>query len=393
MSFTLKMKLFKPYPFLLICLGFCGLMFFIENKNGAFLLNDFKVYYEASREFINDGQPYGQAFGLSSGFFKYSPATLLVFLPYTVFSFETARILHFVLISFMAFFVFRHCLELGRKYHPGFNRPRTLGFLSLLLLFSVVHLTRELHMGNMNLALLLLALAGIQLTLKAKIIPASLLFALLFLVKPYFAILILPLIIAKKWRLLVYTFCGMTIISLLPALFVGIAETIDLHIAWLETMKMHNTGMFSEHTFTSIVFSYTAIQLGANWQYVFILLTGLVYLLIRFNHFTGKKHYTTAGFIGDLFILTALIPNLVITDSQHFLFTLPLLGLILIHLAEKPSFAKISLFVILFFFYGANSNDLLGNPLSDWFDTYSTIGVANLGLIGFFCFLRKDVNA
>src|SRR5688500_7819899 len=111
MSFTLKMKLFKPYSFLLICAGFCGLMFLIENKNGAFLLNDFKVYYEASREFIQHGQPYGQAFGLSSGFFKYSPATLLVFLPYTAFSFETAKIIHFIVISFIAFFVFKNCFE------------------------------------------------------------------------------------------------------------------------------------------------------------------------------------------------------------------------------------------------------------------------------------------
>lgn len=363
-------------------------MFFIETRNGAFLLNDFKVYYEASKAFINNGQPYGQAFGLSSGFFKYSPATLLVFAPYTVFSFETARVLHFILIATMAFFVFKGCLELSQKYAPALTRPRDVVFLSLLLLFSIVHLTRELHMGNMNLALILLSLLALKAVLAEKTLSAAALLALLFLVKPYFAILLLPLLAARKWRLLLFIAAGMVLISMLPVLLVGFETNMELHRAWIETMKSHNTGMFSEHTFSSIVSSYSGIRLAAVWQYVFIGAAGLIYGAFRFKYLAGRSVYTVHTFISDAFVLTALIPNLVITDSQHFLFSIPLIGLILKHLAEKPGYWKIAVFGILFFFYGANSNDLLGNPLSNLFDTYSTIGVANLGMVAFFFFLQ-----
>lgn len=380
----------KPYPFLLICFGFCGLMMLIEVLNERFLLNDFKVYYEASSAFLKGEAPYGQAFGLSSGFFKYSPATLLLYLPYTLCSFETAKFIHFGLMACMGYLVFMLCLRLRDLYRSDLNKPTPLVFLSLLLLFSVVHLTRELHMGNINLGLILLSLLALHFTIQSRPLPAAFLLAVLFLLKPYFALLILPMLIARQWRLLITSLLAIGLISLLPALFVGFDQNLDLHAQWLAIMQGHNTGMYSEHTLSSIVYSYSGVRLGTSWQLLFIGATGTIYLLVRYPYFIGKRQYTPSHLIADVFVLMALIPNLVITDSQHFLFSIPLIGLILVHLAAQRSLWRITLFVILLFFYGANSNDLLGNPLSDLFDRFSTIGVANLGLVIFFVFMRKS---
>jgi hypothetical protein len=152
---------------------------------------------------------------------------------------------------------------------------------------------------------------------------------------------------------------------------------------------LHSEGMLSEHTFSSIIKNYSGLQLAGYWQYIFIALIAFVFLSLRISYFNKVKIYTPELIISDVFILVALIPNLVITDSQHFLFSIPMLCLILIHLFINPSKVIIVLFSILFFFYGMNSNDLLGNPLSNTLDTYSTIGVSNLLLVLLFLYLKK----
>jgi Glycosyltransferase family 87 len=378
-----------PYLFISIALVFFGLSFFIENNNGSFLLNDFKVYYSASQVVLDGGQPYGVAYGLGSGFFKYSPVTLFLFSPYTLFTFETAKVLHFVIISFLSIGAFQLCFQFAQRNIESKITKQT-GFLLLLLIMSAVHLARELHLGNINMIMLFFFLLAIYLLNKDKTIWSALVFAILILLKPYFLILILPVIIAKKGKLIGWTFAFLPILIFLPSLVVGFDQNNVLLENWGATMTMHNAGMISEHTFTSIFYSYSGITLNTNWQYLFIILVGIIYGVLRFKFFFGKEIYTERKMLSDFFILLALIPNMVITDSQHFLFSLPLIALILAHLKQELKWYLIATFVILFFFYGANSNDLLGNPLSNKFDEFSTIGVANLGLIFLLVYLNRS---
>jgi len=378
-----------PYYFFLIALLFFGLFFFVENHNESFLLNDFKVYYSASQAILDGGQPYGVAYGLGSGFFKYSPfAALFIFSPYTLFSFETAKVLHFIVITIFSIGTFLLCFQLSNCYFES-KLTKRIGFLSLLLLIAAVHLTREMHMGNINMIMLFVFLLAICFLIDKKTIWSAVLFATLVLLKPYFLILILPLVISKKWKLIGWIFAFLLILILLPALIVGFDENVVLLKNWVITMSDHNSGMISEHTFTSIFYSFSRIKLSTNWQYIFILLVGTIYILLRFKEFFGKQVYSDKKMLLDFFILLALIPNLVITDSEHFLFSLPLIAFILGYLKQKWNVYLVSVFTLLLFFYGANSNDLIGNPLSDKFDTYSTIGLANLGLIFLLIFLVR----
>ena len=50
--------------------------------NQRFQLSDFNVYYGAADALMNGEQVYGKSFGLSSGFYKYSPEALVPFLPF-----------------------------------------------------------------------------------------------------------------------------------------------------------------------------------------------------------------------------------------------------------------------------------------------------------------------
>jgi hypothetical protein len=93
------------------------------------------------------------------------------------------------------------------------------------------------------------------------------------------------------------------------------------------------------------------------------------------------------GFIMEWFVLVAILPNLVKTDSEHFLCSLPLILMIIFYLAEKKNVFLIVFFIILIFFYGGNSTDLLGAELSDALFNMGLIGVSNLFIIAFALFV------
>lgn len=371
----------------LIILGslFFLLAMIIENINGRFWLNDFKVYYSASSEFVNDGSPYGQAFGLSSGYFKYSPFTLIFFAPYTLFSFETAKFIHYFIISIMG--LVGLVLSLKSLEFTSLKNTKTPGWIGIVLLaLSAVHLSRELHLGNINLLLIALVAFMMVMIKKQKEISASLAFSLIILIKPYLLILVLPILIKKKWKVILYTPLFTLLLSAIPVFFIGFDGLIQLYLDWFESMVGHGNSMFSHHTINSIVKAYSGIELSSKWTIVFVLITGLSYLGLRMKYFFSKSNSNFLVF--DMMVLFALVPNLVITDTQHFLFSVPLIAYLLVTLKEVKSVLLWILFAALIFLYGFNSNDLLGYELSDVFDNYAALGVSNLLLIAMAIILR-----
>ena len=102
------------------------------------------------------------------------------------------------------------------------------------------------------------------------------------------------------------------------------------------------------------------------------------------------------NFIFEWFLILALIPNLVKTDSEHFLSSLPILIFIIYYIASKRKYWLIPLIVILIFFYGGNSYDLLGRDLSLKFVSMGLLGLSNILIIFLSLFLyldfRKNAN-
>lgn len=363
-----------------ISILFFGAILLIENINGRFFANDFKVYFEASNVFFSGGNPYGEAFGLSSGFFKYAPATLLLFLPYQITPFEIAKYFHFVICSAAFIHALFLIISLAKKYF-NLNEKNQLKLGLILILISAVHLSREMHLLNVNLIMIWLTLMLIHAYLNQRIFVSSMLFAVLILIKPYFALLFFPFLIKKETRLIFYTAVNTILFSTITIFVVGFSFAKSLHLSWLDNMTSHHQGMISEHTFSSIIYSYSGITIAPKFQLLFIPILVIVYLFYRRKNFIYKV-YSNALFILDLTVLVALIPNLVITDSEHFLYSIPLIGLLIqMMLINKAKITEWVIFSILIFFYGANSNDLLGNPISDAFDRFSTIGLANLMLV------------
>lgn len=364
-------------------------IFTIENINGRFWLNDFKVYYMAAKALLTGQQVYGIPFGESSGLYKYSPFVLFFVFPYCLVSFEIARIIHFFVLGLVILSVFFVIHEIYKQYL--FEKP----WKNINLLFSfaficvLIHFVKELHLGNINVLLLFLLCLSIYALLKNRLILSGVLFGLVLLTKPFFLILILPLVFRKKWTVLV-SMGGMLIVGfLMPAIFFGFSHNVFLYSEWIRNIFAHNANYPGHNSIQYLIQHFINPNVPNEFQYVIIAGGGMLFLIMHyFNRKFEKNQGDTervrqAGLIMEWFVLIAILPNLVKTDSEHFLCSLPLIFLIIFYLAQKKRVIPTAFFIILIFFYGANSTDLLGTQLSDTLFSMGLIGLSNLFIIAF----------
>jgi len=66
----------------------------------------FKVYYLSAKAMLDGQQIYGVHHGLDSGFYKYSPFVLLIFIPFTFLNFKLACIIYYWAIVIAVLWIF-----------------------------------------------------------------------------------------------------------------------------------------------------------------------------------------------------------------------------------------------------------------------------------------------
>src|ERR1035437_8847229 len=142
--------------FILITGAIFILILIMEFINNRFLMNDFQVYYYAAKAMVNNTQVYGLAFGGSGvGFYKYSPFALFYFIPLSFLPLQAAKIVFYIIISVAitsAFIIAANIIQHASKREKSFS----IGMLFVTFLIASSQLHRELHLGNVNMILLLL---------------------------------------------------------------------------------------------------------------------------------------------------------------------------------------------------------------------------------------------
>ena len=383
--------------FILITGAIFILILIMEFINNRFLMNDFQVYYYAAKAMVNNSQVYGLAFGGSNvGFYKYSPFALFYFIPLSFLPLQAAKIVFFIIISAAitcGFIIAAHIIQHASKR----EKPTSTGMLFVTFLIASSQLHRELHLGNVNMILLLLLLLMLKFILSGKQISAGIIFSIVLFIKPHFIILVPLFVLRKQYKLLFVTFSGVIIEVILPALIVGISRNMVLHNEWIQTMQAHNDTL---NTYYNTIYSLLLLvfkQLNVN---IFpfpekVVVIGLIIIVaLVFGWFCQinirKEKIFQTQQMGqsiwiEFLILVALVPNLVNTDTEHFLLSIPLI-IYLIGLMNKttPIWFKISVIFSLFLF-GMNIHDLVGNTFSNWLSVYGILGLGNLLIIILSC--------
>lgn len=351
-------------------------IYLLENINQRFWLNDFKVYYFAAKALIQGDQIYGIPFGLGTGYYKYSPFTLLLFTPFCLLPFPIASSIHFFIITCAIIGLLILLSKIFVRYWKFAEIKR--GHLSLIaiLVSAMPQFFRDLHLGNLNAILLFIMCIALWSLLEQKTILAGILLSLVILCKTYFLLLLLPLIFHRKLKLLLVIAITTIIFMLVPSFFLGFSKNIILVKSWVIAMYQHNEYLYSNHTVSALIKNYIW-QSCPNIISVYILILFIIMYILYFfltTRIERKIQKTTAptkqSFIIQYFLTIAIIPSLLITDTEHFMYVTPFIGLLIFFLNSYGNYFYISLFILLIVLY----SDL--TP-SSW----GLLGISNLLII------------
>lgn len=376
------------------------LLLVVSLINGRFGATDFEVYYYAAKSFLNGKQVYGIAFGGSDvGFYKYSPFTLLLYIPAGLLPFKLAAVVNYILISTASILVIS--LSSYLVMANFFNQKERIGNALLFITFflSLTFINRDLMLGNTNILLLLIICLALLTIQKSHPYLAGFLFAVSILMKPYLLIVALPLLTHRKYKALASTALFSLLFIILPFLFSGWHSVIELYKGWIASLLDHNNYIISPFTFDSLLKKYLIGNTTFDFTFYVIILVAVVYIIISM-FIKVKQNETPSGnrsdqfFVLETFTLLALIPNLVNTDTQQLLYTIPLIAFLVQYQLTKRNPYLIILYLVLFFFFSIDQPDLLGRSLSESIYRFGVAGIANLLIIclSWIIFLKDNIS-
>jgi hypothetical protein len=388
----IDLKKWLPQGFLFFVLAVCLLLFISELVNHRFWLNDFKVYYLSAQAMLDGQQIYGIPHGLDSGFYKYSPFVLLLFMPATLLPYQSVCIMYYfdiVAAILLVFILMRYFIVRYFSHEPVSYQG---WILSVAFVFALNLLYRELHLGNTNILLLLMILLMILLVINSRYFLAGLIFGLILLFKPFFLILAIPLLLHKKHRIIYGTIVLLIIQAMFIMILFGWNTFYFLHAAWVKTIFSHSTSFPSGNNIEYLVRNFITVDLPGTFGYI-LLLAVMLFLIIFFfykNKISGateNKSDDTKNFMMECFLSIAILPSILNTDSEHFLYSLPLILLITFDVFHRKQPLLFICLFLLFLLYGTNSNDIVGKTIGDFYDRIGAVGISNLLLVSWGCYL------
>lgn len=352
----------------------------VEINNKRFETNDLKVYYGAIHDFVQGNNPYLHPYGLGSGFYKYTPFTLYLFLPQTGISYYSVQLIHvsFVLLSLIVVMI------LMRRLVMTFSSlPFKSSWLYFVLAVFVIHITRELHLGNVNVLLLLLFLLGVYSYMNKNEVTTAIWWSLMLVLKPILLPVFLPVVFLKKWRIIMLSMLLGFLFVFITILHHGWSYSIELWTNWINALSKHGGELVTMNSMGKMGEEYFGIS--PRWVLpVFTILLLIVLMLFDFLRNASSNKQLLTWF----FVFLAIVPNVFVTDTEHFLFSIPLVFLLLNELREARKWFYWLVFGLGMLFFSFNSTDLLGKELARIVFDCGCLGIGNLLFISLYLYLH-----
>lgn len=366
-------------PFVLVAIALVVAALLLEIANGRFWSSDLRVYWSAANAMMENTPVYGIAFGESTGFFKYAPVCAMAFIPATMLPFDVVAVIHFLLTG-VALVIAVITTERLLMRHVFGHYVRAIGIRAYLLLACVaVLLTRELHLGNVNLWLVVGVVIATERLLSGSTDLAGLIFGLLWLVKPYLGLMAIPLMWRGHWRIIGVAVITSVVGLIIPFVVLGPVRAWQLHLDWASAMASHSGYLTSPDTFASLVNRWTSLP-GPVPSWLFILMA-VVFLMLMDRNRSADPEQRSLAAVSGIWTALAIVPNLVVTDQEHFLFSLPLIALTLALLFHRRSPWSVGIFVVAMVGYGTRSSDLWGSTFEGHLVAAGVLGAGNTLLI------------
>jgi hypothetical protein len=374
----------KKYRISILIFSLAVLFGVLNMINGRFQMRDLQVYYDAAMWLFDGESPYGRAFGLSSGYYKYSSSAALLFTPLHLLGWFSARVFFFLLISVSFASRIPQLIDwIQEQLQTKVNRNA----VALLVVLSLVgHFSRELLLGNVNWLLLIWVFSGFIL-LKSKPVLSGALFALALIFKPHFIIIVPWLILRREWTSVKSMGAGILILLFLPAIGWGWGDNLQFLKEWLHAMQAHNASLAeSANTIYGIPAKLTGID-GSRWIVLFLAVVSFLILFWMLRHFKQERtdlRLMPKNRLIEFSALLAIIPNLVHTDTEHFMWTFPMLVVLAIYWLQTKGTEKWViglLWMLALIPFAFSTPDIWGSEGARWLEQSGVLGIANIVLI------------
>lgn len=370
-------------PFAIIATLVVAAAAVLDLVNGRFWASDFRVYWGAADALLHGRPVYGVAFGEDTGFYKYAPVVVMAFIPAALLPFRLAAVVHVLLIAVPLVLSTTRMERLLMRHVHLVHPPRILLRAVLGLLCIAVLLARELHLGNVNLWLVWLTIVFMDHLLDDQALGAGLCLGLLVLIKPYLLLLGVPILVRRQWTVVLMAATVGLGGLLIPFIVLGPTHALSLHEAWWYAMAAHGSYLTSPDTLLALGSRYLGAPSGPHAGLWVIAATAIA--LGAWTAVHQRRSSPPAGQARQRLleesVALALVPLVVITDQEHFLFALPLILLCLGDLYQGRDHLMALLFVLAMFLYGTRSSDLWGGPLEDALSAAGALGLGELCLV------------
>jgi hypothetical protein len=221
-------------------------------------------------------------------------------------------------------------------------------------------------------------------------VAGGLLLGAAMLAKPHFVVLLPLLALHGRWRTLAATGGAMAAGLMAPSLFLGWHTNMQVHAAWLGEMAKHNAALIysgdDDYRAVNTIYSFAhravlhRLGVAPSGSEVIVLLA-LIATAVGGFVWWNKHRGAANAFAFEYLVPVALVPSITLTDTEHFLLTLPLVAYIIHRLVPgsgAPWRAWIA--VPLLLLYGGNVEDALGD-FSDVLIHYGVLGIGSIGLL------------
>lgn len=396
-----SLKSFFVFKYWALTLLFILCLFgmWLEIYNQRFELNDLRVYYRTAERLL-DGQNLYRIESDSFYIFKYSPVAGLFFIPLTIFSFTQAKVIYWISLSGLYVFSLKYILELssGRKFEQ-INRVNGMAFALGASVF--IHIFREAHLGQVNFILCLTYILSLGFFQKGKTHLAAFLLAASLFFKPFGLIILFYLIYRKHFTQVFKTTVYMIILALIPFIFYNSLEsTLLQYKMWIVEMIIELSNkkdlmQDGNHTIFSVLFRHLhlgAMLKSATAQFIYVLSVLILLGLLSLRIFRKSDSFISKPIIVDFAYLIALIPLLSYTSRNAFIFSMLLIGVLLIHFRKMMYWQK-ALFVAAVFFIGGNNIEILGPDLTYFLEDISIVSIGTMILISLLVMFQPSNDA
>lgn len=334
-----SLNLFKIFCYLCVFVFLCVILnkFFTHRL----YVHDFQVYYGAAKDFLNGGAVYDKYYGLPAGYYKYAPFLLFFFSIFTLVDWKDVFLLYPLLVLFFVFYPLLFQLKklvilTGPDIGASLKQKTQLAEISvmaaIILYAQCIH--RDLTIGNINLFLILLFVFYLKLSFKGSNFFGGAILGLIVMIKPHFILLLIPLFILKRYYEILTVILTALFLVLCPLPFIGLQKFIFFTNQWRSALLEHNNAqsyLNAPNTLQSLFAHLFPIYSSEHpIQFVRMVMIAVLTISILLIWIYSKYLKSLNSEFLFLLIMTfsaALIPYILLTDTEHFLYAIPFVSI------------------------------------------------------------------